>query len=78
MCDVFGSCTIEEGGVFTANLKKMPWNKFSLTKTRKQRRLWITNFGFDRLLFKKSLHGRNGKDLALLKIDLMLLNFTFI
>lgn len=36
ICGVFGSCTIEEGGVFTANLKKMSWNKFSLTKTRRQ------------------------------------------
>lgn len=67
MCGVFGSCTIEEGGVFTANLKKMSWNKFSLTKTRRQRRLWVRNFGLDGLLFFKGvLRGRNGKDLALL------------
>ena len=33
MCDVFGSCTIKEGGVFPAYLKKMLWSKFSLTKT---------------------------------------------
>lgn len=78
MCGVFASCTIEEGGVFTANLKKMLWNKFSLNKTERHRTLWAENFGFDRLLFEKELHGRIGKYLALLKIDLMLLDFTFV
>lgn len=56
MCGVFGSCTIEEGGVFTANLKKMSWNKFGLTKTRSQRRLWVRNFGLDGLLFKMGFY----------------------
>lgn len=51
MCGVFGSCTIEEGGVFTANLKKMSWNKFSLTKTRRPE---VVGFRFDRLLFQSS------------------------
>lgn len=69
MCGVFGSCTIEEGGVFTANLKKMSWNKFSLTKKLgRQRGLWVRNFGFDGLLFFKGvLYGRHGKDLAYTK-----------
>lgn len=47
---MFGSCTIKEGGVFPAYLKKMLWSKFSLNKTGKQRRLWVANFGLDRLL----------------------------
>lgn len=52
VCDVFGSCTIKEGGVFPAYLKKMLWSKFSLTKTRRQR-LWVANFGFASLLLLK-------------------------
>lgn len=49
VCGVRGSCTIERVEYFTANLKKMSWNKSSLSRKNK-----IEGFGVRNWLLEDS------------------------
>lgn len=66
MCGVRGSCTIERVECFTANLKKMSWNKGSLRKDKIGRfsvRNWLLEHSFE------SLKERPGNGLTVVELS---------